>query len=500
MGFIEGAIASSGTALPLQRLIEATMRGNAESQAQAQVKDVAGKQAEAKSKLQITMTADPDDPGNPNIHIKNAKADLLNQTQGDDLKQAYVKPKQNVEDAIAKMNATPPPAGQFERDALTSVGYPPERTDLTGADLNTYGRDYRAQRDLGEPIIKAALKAAIMRTGVWNEDKIAEELDRNASLKNSAAFRAAALPAMQEQDRQGRENRSEASLLQTAAHQKRLEEDSQRRLDDAERTRAQTRKQQVNQGIDYSLIEPGEGNANWHKTFDDANDSGVPATPEDYARIDRKAAQDVAKLYNDFFIAKKDVYQLGHFPTFEAATSAYGHSFASKQEEARARNAWAAAHEYDQQQDQKRQLQNEATTARLELTRERLANGTQTKLDDSAVKLFGVDEILSMDPSKVKNLDEAIKRKAALLRSEIQSEADKMKGFQTRKLDAENRAHTSGGHAETANLNAEMAISNRKVIEAQRGLEKINAWRKQPAPPPASSHLKAVNGKTVYVP
>lgn len=197
-------------AAPLEGILQLMMRGNAESQAQAQVKEVASKQADSTSKLQVTMTADPNDPGNPHITVKNAKADLLNQTQGQDLQNAYDAPHKNVETEIARRGGTAAPApqptsgmdpGQFEGAALRSVGYPPERTDRTAADLQSYGQDFRAQRDLGEPIIKAAIKAAIMKTGAWSKDKIAEELDRNAAMRNAGAFQHAVSPILQEQDR-----------------------------------------------------------------------------------------------------------------------------------------------------------------------------------------------------------------------------------------------------------------------------------------------------------
>jgi hypothetical protein len=307
---------------PLTGIMELMMRGNAESQAQAQVKDLAGKQADATSKLQVVMTADPNDPGNPHITVKNAKADLLNQTQDQDLQNAYDAPHKNVESTIAGMNGGRADPGQFEGAALRSVGYEPEKTDRTAADLQTFGQDYRAQRDLGEPIIKAAIKAAIMKTGAWNRDKIAEDLDRNAALRNAGAFQHAVSPILQEEDRMSGMALRGAELKNAVVGRYQQE----RRLDDAEQKAVATQKQGLIDKTDYSLLDPSE----WRKATDEQNTTGVPFNEFEYGRMRRKATQDVAKALDNFMNKDKD--QLAVYDSFDKAKAAFGRNLTPQQE------------------------------------------------------------------------------------------------------------------------------------------------------------------------
>lgn len=492
----DGSIANDTRAMPMQRIMESIMRGNGETQAQAQAKDVGGKQMDATKKMSVTMTANPDDPGNPLLHIKNATADIINQTQGSDLQKTYDAPKKNVEDAIAKMNAPPVPAGQFEADALRSVGYAPERTDRTATDLQTYGQDFRAQRDLGEPIFKAAIKAALMRTGAWDRDKIAETLDRNASAQNAAAFKAVAEPVISEQDRQARLDRSEATLRNTIRHQRDVEDRLNQTQADNEQKTVYTRQNAINKGIDYSLIDPGANNEGWHKAFDDQNDTGIPATPQQYAAIDRKASQDVNKAFLDYTDTKKDTFALGNQPTWEAAKAAFGHPLTPDQDQM-GRARWQAAHTYAVRKAADDASMQDARSARLELLHYKIEHEGDVKpvpIGRGDIKDMPVSEILAHDPAKVKDFDGVLLQKEGLLRKEFQDATEKAAkarvdiksindtpamqrrwGWETGLANAQFDAKTYGDHAGKAQ--AELA-----QIQAARAARKSGAPAAQAQP------------------
>jgi len=504
MSFIEGSIANDTQALPLQRLIESTMRGNAEAQAQAQVKDVAGKQTAAAAKLQITMTADPDDPGNPFVHIKNAKADQLNQTQGRDIREAYDAPHQNVDAAVARMKS-PQPAGQFEGDALRSVGYKPFATDKTAADLQTYAQDYRAQRDLGESVIKAAVKAAIMRTGAWNRDEIATELDRQGAAANARAFKAVAEPVIAEQDRQTR-------LDQQSAAQSATEDRLLRSQRDAEAKQINAQKRSIINGTDFSLIDPSE----WDKTIDDQNTTGVPFTDQERAIVRRKAAQDVNKAFLDYTDTKKDTFALGNQPTWEAAKAAFGHALTPEQDRI-GRARWQAAHTYAVRKAADDTAQQELRAARLDAIQARLENASREKpiaIGRSELKDMAASELISRDPSTIKNYDEALAAKEAMLQREIAAHTDKR---DKANVDAKAILSTPEGRRrwgwETPLADAQFTAKtyNRHLSEAQAELQQVQAARearkqgKAPTATPtpakaAPGTLKRVNGKLVYQP
>lgn len=91
---------------PFENIMASLMRGNAESQAQAQVKTAVSDQVDSKRKMSVTMKANPNG-GPPLVTVKDAPADLLNQTQQEDLQKTYEAPHQNVEDAISQMTGAP---------------------------------------------------------------------------------------------------------------------------------------------------------------------------------------------------------------------------------------------------------------------------------------------------------------------------------------------------------------------------------------------------------
>lgn len=493
MGFIAGSIASAADpqepsdglsgarAMPMQRIIESIMRGNGETQAQAQAKDVAGRQMDATKKLSVTMTANPDDPGNPLLHIKNATADIVNQTQGSDLQGTYDAPKKNVEDAIVKMNAPQQQTGQFEADSLRSVGYPPERTDRTAADLQSYGQDFQAQRDLGEPIIKAAIKAAIMRTGAWNKDKIAEDLDRRAAAQNAAAFRTVAEPVISEQDRQRRLNRSDLTAATTAAHQRDTEERLLRSQTDAEQKTVYSRHNAINKAIDYSLIDPGPNNEGWHKAFDDQNDTGVPATPQEYAAIDRTGAQRVNASFLDFTDTKKDTFALGNYATWDDAKKAFGHPL-TPQQDAMGAGRWKAAHTYVVRKANVDSSMLETRAAKLEhlqYLNEHQGDVKPVPLDDGFVKNVSATDLLGVLPT-VKNPDLVLQRKEALLQNEIRHRSDKLRKARqdAKALNAEPADRRQfRWPVDMANAQVDAKTHADRIAAAQSELQQIQAAR-----------------------
>lgn len=104
---------------PFENIMASLMRGNAESQAQAQVKTAVSDQVDSKRKMSVTMKANPAG-GPPLVTVKDAPADLLNQTQQEDLQKTYEAPHRNVEDAISQMTGAPNRLG-LSRTAAPSL-------------------------------------------------------------------------------------------------------------------------------------------------------------------------------------------------------------------------------------------------------------------------------------------------------------------------------------------------------------------------------------------
>jgi hypothetical protein len=166
MSLIAGAFTSNpDKQLPLQKLFEATMRGNGEMQAQAQVKKVAGDQMDSTSRMTVTMKPNPSG-GVPLVTVKDAPADLLNQTREADVKNAYDAPRKNVE------------------DRLKEYGFSPKTSDVQPTDVDSYSERYRARRELGGGVLKSAIMAGI--TGSHRDPQLIQNLKNQRAAQNLA--------------------------------------------------------------------------------------------------------------------------------------------------------------------------------------------------------------------------------------------------------------------------------------------------------------------------
>jgi hypothetical protein len=161
--------------LPLERIMEAVARGNGEMQGQQQAKKVATQQAEEKKRMSVTLTPMPGS-AMPLVSIKNAPADLLNQTQESDLEKAYTTPKENVERVLS--------GAQRNEERLRDYGFAPKTSDVQRTDVDQFGERYRARRELGGGVIKSAIMAGI--TGGRTDEKLVENLKNTRAAQNSA--------------------------------------------------------------------------------------------------------------------------------------------------------------------------------------------------------------------------------------------------------------------------------------------------------------------------
>lgn len=351
-GEMSGALGMFATArqddpLPMQNILTAIMRGNGEAQAQSQAIKTRTDQMDA-PEPKFSFTGKKTPAGIPVVKFEGP-ADLLNGTQQSDVQKSYDAPKKNVEDAISKMpqapaaaaDATPSPAppaappgappspGQFESNAIKSVGFQPLPTGQTAADLSTWKEDYRAQRSLGESPISAALKAGVMRTGLWNKDLIARNLSNQNAVANAQMY-AKAEPILAEQDRQARLGTATWARNQAAE-----------RLSNAEQKQVQADKLGVINGTDFSLVPESD----WRKTFDSANTTGIPNSEFEYRRMEQKAQRDVSAAFNKM---RSDKDALATYPTADAAAKSFGHPLNPGQQQQLGAD-WTAARTAQQQ-------------------------------------------------------------------------------------------------------------------------------------------------------
>ncbi len=187
--------------MPLASVMEAVMRGNAEMQGQAQVKKIAGDQADANKMVKLSFTGKHSEGGVPVIKFEGP-ADLLNGSQQDDLTKAYETPKQNVEMALN---------GAQRREALTKdFGYDLPTADVQPTDVDSFGERYRARRELGGSVIKSAIMSGI--TGSRRDEKLVTNLKNRRSSLQSAVVQKEIAPLL-DQDMQGIGQQLEAGRL-----------------------------------------------------------------------------------------------------------------------------------------------------------------------------------------------------------------------------------------------------------------------------------------------
>lgn len=182
--------------LPFQRLVTAAMLGNAELRGQAAVKDIAEEQSAGKAKASITIKPNPNG-GPPLVTVKDAPADLLNQTQDADLAAAYADPRRAVE------------------EKLKSYGFSPSTSDIQPSDVDQFGERYRARRELGGGAIGSAIMAGI--TGHHTDAKLIRNLKNSRAAQNSQTVQKFVDP-LRDQDLQEGAQAISASNSATARH------------------------------------------------------------------------------------------------------------------------------------------------------------------------------------------------------------------------------------------------------------------------------------------
>lgn len=502
--------------MPMQRIIESIMRGNGEAQAQAQVKDVAGKQMDATKKLSVTMTANPDDPGNPLLHIKNATADIINQTQASDLQKAYEAPKQNVEAAVSRMNGQPAPSQQSHIHPDTPVEAlatkPPDDHPIEQlAQKIDAAKGYRIARpwEIDPQQLKSedglrALAAAdgvpdaksvarntwkALQSGKITEHEIAHNI-ANLRLKNieSESHNLDATLAPQ---------RAAATAANVEANRVRDDARSLRTQQDAEQKAVFVKWNSIKDKTDWTNIPKDQR----RQAFDDQNDTGVQPSEQVYNQIDRAADRQVKAFYEEFFNKKAETYQLGHFPTFESAKLAYGHDFASKDEEIRAKNAWQTAHAYTQRQLADDAAKQDLREARLERIHQQIIAASTEKpvpIGRADLALMPTAEVLTADPSKVKNYDAVLEQKEGLVRKDLRDHTEKRAVYdaQAKAIQAKGddpAMWDRGDREQLAGWLAQKKIANQHIDAATAELQQIQtarAARKQGKAPVAAPAAK----------
>lgn len=503
MGFIAGAITSAADpqmpppdglandprVMPMQRIVESIMRGNGEVQAQGQAKDLGGKQMDATKKLSVTMTANPDDPGNPLIHVKNATADILNNTQESDLRKAYEAPRANVDSAIAKMSASTAPAAQPPTQA-DPAGDPSQTYDLIDKTLG-YHVPRPSDPDIAEKLTSpegiralthemggtkhhADQALAAMRRGQLTADDMRGRISAYRAQKLNAIYEKAVKGPLDEAQQIQQRKQAESDRKST-------EERLLRSQTDAEQKTVYSRHNAINKAIDYSLIDPGPNNEGWHKAFDDQNDTGVPATPQEYAAIDRTGAQRVNASFLDFTDTKKDTFALGNYATWDDAKKAFGHPL-TPQQDAMGAGRWKAAHTYAVRKANDDSSMLEARAAKLEhlqYLNEHQGDVKPVPLDDGFVKNVSAADLLGVLPT-VKNPDLVLQRKEALLQNEIRDRSDKLRKAQqdAKALNAEPADRRQfRWPVDMANAQVDAKTHADRIAAAQSELQQIQAAR-----------------------
>lgn len=426
--------------LPMENIMAAVMRGAAAVQGQEQAKAVAKSQQDGKAKMTVTMKQSPDG-GAPLVTVKDAPVDLLNGTQQQDLTKAYNTPKEQVEQKLSGGAAAQPQPAQPTAPQVTApTTKPPADHPLEQAAAAVDASlGYRIARPW-DPDIKEKLKS---EAGLR---QIAEEMgDRDPRATAHQAWR---------QLQHGKI--SEQAVIQRVANFRlqRIEGESQHleaAMAPAERQTARAQAEQDRQATEARLqrsqadAETAAGNkekldllkTNDLTTFSDSGDpteilakvhAGTNATwsAADDQRALLKYQQDVNKAFLDYVDTKKDTFALGNQPTWAAAKKAFGHPLTPGQD-SMGEALWQAAHNYTVRKQNDEDMKRQHADDQHELTLMRLEKATATKpepLSRSDIKLMDASELVSLDPSTVKNYDRILESKEALLRNEIQKAED----------------------------------------------------------------------------
>lgn len=428
--------------LPMENIMAAVMRGAAAVQGQEQAKAVAKSQQDGKAKMTVTMKQSPDG-GAPLVTVKDAPVDLLNGTQQQDLTNAYNTPKEQVEQKLSGSAAQPAQPAQSPQPAQPGAPQATAPTTQPPADHSLEQAAAAVDASLGyriarpwDPDIKEKLKS---EAGLR---QIAEEMgDRDPRATAHQAWRQLQHGKISEQAViqrvanfrlqriEGESQHLEAAMApaerqtaraQAEADRKATEARLQRSQADAETAAGNKEKLDWLKTTDLSTIAPEE----LEQTARASTNAQWNASEINRARL--KQQQDVNKAFLDYTDTKKDTFALGNQPTWAAAKKAFGHPLTPGQD-SMGEALWQAAHNYTVRKQNDEDMKRQHADDQHELTLMRLEKATATKpepLSRSDIKLMDASELVSIDPSTVKNYDRILESKEALLRNEIQKAQD----------------------------------------------------------------------------
>lgn len=405
--FTRAKTAYEGT--PLAKLTEAAMRGNAEMAGQAKAKQVASDQADANDKTSITLKGGK-------VTIKDADPSLIDGMQDQQVQEAYNAPHVAVANALSQQQApqqaaAPDTAGIYDLVDKTVGHHVPRPTDpdideklKTPEGIRALTLEIGGTRDHANRAVKEVAR------GQLSPQKIRETVQNWRAQNLSSLYAKSVKGPLDEAQQIGERKRAETDRQTTESRLK------QTQLD-AEKKTVYAKQNASIKGIDFSMVPAGEGNAGWRQAADDANDSGVPYTKEQYAIIERKAARDVEKSFDEF-TSNADRFALGTYDTWEQAKGAFGHQL-SPQQDAVGKARWEAAHTYVEKLDRDSAMKAKKDEAQLRHTYQLIAAATAEKpvaVGRGDLDLMPAAELLQMDPRVVKNYDGVLEAKAGLLR------------------------------------------------------------------------------------
>jgi hypothetical protein len=468
---------------PFKRILHTVMRSAAAVQGQEQAKSIQASQQSGASKMSFTVAPNPAG-GPPTVSVKNAPLDLMNGTQQQDLNEAYHTPREQVENKIAGTTTpTNAPVTQPEPDR-------PLEGAAAAIDLN---RGYRIPRPWDSDISEKLKSEDGLR-------QIAEEMgDRDprgtarqafkqlqrgvvtpaAVAKRVADFRAARI------QRESQDLQSTLEPYATQANRASLakdrEEDNRRQQAKDDAARAETvmkDKLAIIEKTNFATIDPAE----WRKTVDDRNTTGVPMTEHEYRYAERKAQQDVNANFEDF-IKNSEKYRLGEYDSWNEAKTAFGHKLTPSQEK-QGEAAWSSAHKLVTRKAAAESRTARAQVMRMERLSQQIAMATAEKpvaIGRADLDLKPAAEIVALDPVSTKNFDQLLSQKESLLRNEINEYTDDMlianrQAIAIQKKFADDKQQ-GGDEEQLAGLLAKIETAKRRMAEKNADLRTIQAKR-----------------------
>lgn len=497
-----GTSSSDDSSLPMMKIMQAVMRGAGKIQGQEQAKAVVNKQAANSANMKVTMEANPNDPGNPLLTIKNVTADKLNGTEASDVQRAYTTPSQQVEKKLAAASAAPAqqaPTAQPPQVQAPTTPPPPDHPLEQAAAMVDQNLGYRMARPWDSDIAEKLQSEDGIR-------QLAEEMgDKNPRATAHQAWRQLQHGKVSAQAVQQRVANFRLQRLETTAN--RIEQTMAPSEREADRRQAQAdrlenqrlTRERLNQQLTDAEIKAGnEEKLNWLRSTNLATidpdkleetaqaSTNASWTAADLNRARLKQQQDINKDFLDYTDTKKDLFALGAQPTWEAARAAFGHPL-TPQQDSLGRARWQAAHNYAVKQQAREDRAAERENDQHQRTLQLLANASKEKpvhVPGPVIERMDASEIVSMDPDTVKNYDGpggVLATKEGYLRKEIADATDKRtKAGSDEKLllnASQQRKLTFHEEGQLVNHHADRVAANARVVAAQAELQQIQAAR-----------------------